>query len=287
MKTLKNLLLTTALAGVFSFNSYAQEIKNAMLIYVSADKKEEKIFNIDSIKPHKLSYTAPAMGFLMEALAPEEVGFEPKIKLYILKKTEKGREVIPAIVEGEYDFSKDHSKKILREVYSIFNDAPKEAISVSEPIKFRLSVDEKNPYSQNVKNALLAYVSCEQKEQTTLNVDSIKPYKLSYKAPSSAKIDFDLPIKLYIIRKNKKSKQEVFIRFPRTSNEAEKDSTEKKPHVIPTILKWGYDFSKDAKKTKKEIYNILNEIPKESLSVSEPVKYWSSEMFFELLGGGK
>ncbi len=267
MKTLTKLLTTTALIAGLNFsnvyNSFSQEIKNAMLIYISGGKKEEKISQIDSIKPYKLSYTAPAMGLLMEALSPEEVGFDPPIRLYILNKKEKGFEIIPAVIEGAgwYNFSKDHSKKTLREIYSIFNDAPKEALNISEPVKYRLSA-EKNAYSQDVKNALLAYVSLDEKEPTTFNVDSIKPYKLSYNTPSYSKIDFDLPIKLYLIKTIKKRKS---------------------LHAIPTILKWGYDFSKDPKKTKKEVYNILT-APKDSISVSEPVKYWSSDMFFELIG---
>ena len=267
MKTLTKILTTTALIAGLNlsniYNGFSQEIKNAMLIYISADKKEEKISKIDSIKSYKLSYTAPAMGLIMEALSPEEVGFDPPIRLYILNKTEKGLDVIPATIKGAgwYDFSKDHSKKTLREVYSIFNDTPKEALNISEPVEYRLSI-EKNVYSQDVKNALLAYVSLDEKEQTTFNVDSIKPCNFSYKTPSSSKIDFDLPIKLYIIKTIKKRKN---------------------LHAIPTILKWGYDFSKDPKKTKKEVYNLLT-IPKDSISVSEPVKYWSSDMFFELIG---
>lgn len=267
MKTLTKLLTGIALISGLNlsniYNSFSQEIKNAMLIYISADKKEEKISKIDSIKPHKLSYTAPAMGLIMESLSPEEVGFDPPIRLYILNKKEKGIDIIPAVIEGAgwYNFSKDHSKKTLREIYSIFNDAPKEALNILEPIKYRLST-EKNDYSQDVKNAFLAYVSLDEKEPTTFNVDSIKPFKFSYKTPSSSKVDFDLPIKLYIIKTIKKRKS---------------------LHAIPTILKWGYDFSKDPKKTKKEVYNILT-APKDSISVSEPVKYWSSDMFFELIG---
>ena len=149
MKTLlskitKNVILPLAIAGASIFNSFSQEIKNAMLIYTSADKEKGKISKVDSIKPYKLSYTAPAMGLIMEALSPDEVGFEPPIRMYILNKTEKGLDIIPAVVEGAgwYDFSKDHSKKILREVYSIFNDTPKEALSISEPVKYRLSTEK-------------------------------------------------------------------------------------------------------------------------------------------------
>lgn len=264
MKTIKNLLTTTALAISLNlsniYDGFSQEIKNAILIYTSADKKEEKISKVDSIKPYKLSYTSPAMGLIMEALSPEEAGFDPPIRMYILNKTENGLDITPATIEGAgwYDFSKDHSKKTLREVYSIFNDTPKENLNISESVKYRLST-EKNAYSPDVKNALLAYVSLDKKEPTTFNIDSIKPCKLSYKTPSSAKLDFDLPIKLYIIKTIKKRK---------------------KLYAIPTILKWGYDFSKDPK---KEVYNLLT-APRDSISVSEPVKYWSSDMFFELIG---
>lgn len=131
-----------------------------------------------------------------------------------------------------------------------------------------------NSYSQDLRNILVSYVSIrEDKEYTYFDVDSIKKIStLSYRIKKPNFLDvfkeknleedeYNL-VKHYIIKK-----------------------TEEKTLVIPSITVDGYDFSKDSKtKIEKEVKKFVNE---GNLHISDPMKFGSTEMYFELAGEDK
>lgn len=138
MKTLTKLLTGTALATALTFNSYSQEIKNTIVAYVSIKGNEkETILNVDSLKSYNLSFAVEKTNLLdlMMAKKPKEkeIKYEDKTKLYIVRKTEKETQVIPTILEGEYDFSRDSKAKIEKQVRAFVKD---EKISISDAVKY-------------------------------------------------------------------------------------------------------------------------------------------------------
>ncbi|HLD38136.1 MAG TPA: hypothetical protein VJA20_01715, partial [Candidatus Nanoarchaeia archaeon] len=56
--------------------------------------------------------------------------------------------------------------------------------------------------------------------------------------------------------------------------------TKNETRVVPTMLEGEYDFSKDSKKEiEKQVKEFIKE---EKISISDPVKYGSGEMFMEI-----
>ena len=136
MKTLKNLLFGTALATALTFNSYAQEPKNTIVAYISVqEEKNENIIKVDSLKSYNLSFAVEKDNALdlMMGKKPKENKSKNNIKLYIIRKTKNETRVIPMILEGDYDFSKDFKKEIEKQVRVFVKD---EKISVSEPVEY-------------------------------------------------------------------------------------------------------------------------------------------------------
>ncbi|MEK6823447.1 MAG: hypothetical protein AABY06_00270 [Nanoarchaeota archaeon] len=139
MKNLKKLLTGTALATALAFNSYSQNLKNTLVAYVSIkDEKKETIFNIDSLKSYDISFTIEKVNMfdlLMKGMKvkPNKEKSDTKIKLYLIRKTEKETRIIPAITEGGYDFSKDSKKTIEKQVREFLKD---EKISISDAVEY-------------------------------------------------------------------------------------------------------------------------------------------------------
>lgn len=135
MKTLTKLLTGTALATL-TFNSYSQTPKHIMIAYVSIqDKKDEIILNVDSAKFYSFSFTidkARALDIMMGEKSKENK-LDTKNKLYLVKKTKKETIIVPTIIEGGYDFSKDSKKDIEKEVKKLIKD---EKISISDVVKY-------------------------------------------------------------------------------------------------------------------------------------------------------
>ncbi|MEK6844998.1 MAG: hypothetical protein AABX44_01960 [Nanoarchaeota archaeon] len=136
MKNLTKLLTGTALATLLSFNSYAQDIKNVILAYVSIKGNEKKtFFNVDSLKPYNLSFVVKETALLDIMMGKEQKEDKSyiKTKLYLVIKTEKETRVIPTIIEGGYDFSKDSKKDVEKEVKKLIKD---KKISISDVVKY-------------------------------------------------------------------------------------------------------------------------------------------------------
>ncbi len=136
MKTLTKILTGTALATALTFNSYSQNIKNTIVAYVSVqDKKDETLFNIDSLKSYNLSFAVKKIDLFKLIMGGKlkEDKSGGKIKLYAVKKTEKETLVIPMVTEGGYDFSKDSKKEIEKQVREFLKD---EKISISDAVKY-------------------------------------------------------------------------------------------------------------------------------------------------------
>ena len=64
---------------------------------------------------------------------PNKEKSDTKIKLYLIRKTEKETRIIPAITEGGYDFSKDSKKTIEKQVREFLKD---EKISISDAVEY-------------------------------------------------------------------------------------------------------------------------------------------------------
>lgn len=136
MTSLTKLLTGTALATTLAFNSYSQSLKNAIIAYVSVqDKKNETVFNVDSLKSYNLSFIIEKTSFLDILMGgkPKDDKPDAQTKLYIVRKTEKNTRVIPAITEGGYDFSKDSKKEVERQVREFIKE---EKIFITDPVNY-------------------------------------------------------------------------------------------------------------------------------------------------------
>ena len=136
MKTLTKILTGISLAAGLTFNSYSQIPKNTILAYVSVqDKKDKTVLNVDSLKSYNLSFEVEKTNMfdLIMRGRPKDDKSGTKIKLYIVKKTEKGTLVIPTITEGGYDFSKDPKKEIEKQVREFIKE---EKISISDVVEY-------------------------------------------------------------------------------------------------------------------------------------------------------
>ena len=137
MKTLNNLILTGILTGSIAFNSYSQTPKNTILTYVSIqDKKNENILKVDSLKSYNLSFAVEKTNLLdlMMDEKPKKDNPEDRIKLYIIKKTKNETRVIPTILDGGYDFSRDSKQKIEKYIREFIKE---EKISISDAVKYK------------------------------------------------------------------------------------------------------------------------------------------------------
>jgi len=128
-----------------------------------------------------------------------------------------------------------------------------------------------NSYSQTTKNTLVAYVSFQdEKKESVFNVDSIKPYGLSFSVEKISIMDLIMGKKLKDLKSEIKPKLYIVRK------------TEKEMIVVPAITDGGYNFSKDSE---KEIEKQVREFIKEGkIRISDPVEYGSAEMFLELVG---
>ncbi len=139
MNSLTKLLAGTALATTLTLNSYSQNIENVIVAYVSIqDKKTKTRFNVDTLKSYNVYFEAEKtdfLDFIMRGMGGKSESNESgtKIKLYLIKKTEKETLVIPTILEGGYDFSKDSKKEIEKQVREFIKE---EKISISDAVNY-------------------------------------------------------------------------------------------------------------------------------------------------------
>ena len=136
MKTLNKLLFGTTLATTLAFNSYSQGPKNTIVAYISVNEdKKYDFFNIDSLKPYGISFAVEKTNLLdlMMSGKPKKDNSGTQIKLYIVRKTKNETRVVPTMLEGEYDFSKDSKKEIEKQVKEFIKE---EKISISDPVKY-------------------------------------------------------------------------------------------------------------------------------------------------------
>ncbi len=127
----------------------AGDLENVLLAFVDIYDNENKFsFNID-LDAYNLSYEAKkfdAVGLLM-GQKEEGLDFAPPLRIYIIKRKltkidgkeekieDKKISVIPAIINGGYDFSKDSPKKIKKEVEKLLAGMGEKEIYVAEPSK--------------------------------------------------------------------------------------------------------------------------------------------------------
>ncbi len=127
----------------------AGDLENVLLAFVDIYDNENKFaFNID-LDAYNLSYEAKKFDAISLLMGQKEEGldFNPALRVYIIKRKltkingkdeiveDKKISVIPAIINGGYDFSKDSPKKIEREAKKLLASMGEKEIYVAEPSK--------------------------------------------------------------------------------------------------------------------------------------------------------